>query len=440
MQLESTGIELKVEDYPPLQEEKGFRLRHMRWYICGLLFLATTINYIDRQVLGILAPDLQQSIGWSELDYGRIVIAFQLAYSVMMLISGRIIDKIGTKLGFAIAMAWWSIAAMGHALARSAFGFGVARFFLGVGEAPNFPTAIKTIAEWFPKSERAFATGIFNGGTNIGAILAPIAVPLIAEKWGWQWAFILTGVIGFLWLFLWLALYSHPETHPWLTRKERELIRDGVEPPPSEKIAWMKLLKYRQTWAVALGKLMTDPIWWFYLFWLPKFLYKNHDIRGTALIPFLTTVYIISDIGSMLGGYYSSALIKRGWTVNRARKTAMATFACLVPFVIYASQTKSAWTAVLLIGLATACHQAWSANIFTLTSDMFPRKAVGSVTGIAGFAGGVGGIMVAEFAGRVLQKNASYYLPMFIVAGVAYLCALLVIHLLVPKMKPAELD
>lgn len=421
-------------------EATGFKIRHLRWYICGLLFLATTINYIDRQVLGILAPDLQREIGWSELDYGRIVIAFQVSYAVMMLVSGRIIDRIGTKLGFSIAIIWWSIAAMGHALARSAFGFGVARFLLGVGEAANFPASIKTIAEWFPKSERALATGIFNGGTNIGAILAPILVPVIAAYYGWQGAFIITGAIGFLWLIAWWLLYDRPENHKRLHADELHLIQDGAGEDTGARIPLLKLLGYRQLWAVALGKLMTDPVWWFYLFWLPKFLFAEHGIRGTALIPYLTTVYIISDIGSIAGGYLSSMLIKRGWTVNRSRKTAMFSFAAIVPVVIIASQTRSAALAVVLVGIAAASHQAWSANIFTLASDMFPRRAIGTVIGFAGFAGGVGGILVAEFAGRVLQADPRFYLPMFIVAGVAYLAALGVIQLLSPKLEPAEID
>lgn len=421
-------------------EATGFKIRHLRWYICGLLFLATTINYIDRQVLGILAPDLQREIGWSELDYGRIVIAFQVSYAVMMLVSGRIIDRIGTKLGFSIAIIWWSIAAMGHALARSAFGFGVARFLLGVGEAANFPASIKTIAEWFPKSERALATGIFNGGTNIGAILAPIFVPVIAAYYGWQGAFIVTGAIGFLWLIAWWTLYDRPENHKRLHADELHLIQDGAGEDTGARIPLLKLLGYRQLWTVALGKLMTDPVWWFYLFWLPKFLFAEHGIRGTALIPYLTTVYIISDIGSIAGGYLSSMLIKRGWTVNRSRKTAMFSFAAIVPVVIIASQTRSAALAVVLVGIAAASHQAWSANIFTLASDMFPRRAIGTVIGFAGFAGGVGGILVAEFAGRVLQADPRFYLPMFIVAGVAYLAALGVIQLLSPKLEPAEID
>ena len=417
----------------------GTRVGRWRWAICALLFFCTTINYIDRQVLGILAPDLQKEIGWSELDYGRIVIAFQVSYAVMMLVWGGILDRIGTKLGLAIAVTWWSLAGMGTALANSAMGFAVARFMLGVGEAANFPASIKTVAEWFPKSERAFATGIFNSGTNIGAIVAPIAVPLLAAAWGWRAAFILTGAIGFVWLAAWLAYYYPVQKHPSLQPAERAYIRDGAEEAVGAKVPLTEVLRYRQLWAFALGKMLTDPVWWFYLFWLPKFLAAEHGIRGTALIPYLTTVYIISDVGSIVGGYLSSALIKRGWSVNAARKTALGAVAAIVPTVILASQTRSAWTAVLLIGLATACHQAWSANIFTIASDMFPRRAVGTVVGFGGFAGGVGGILIAEFAGRVLNRDPSYYLPMFIVGGTMYAIALGVVHLLAPRLEPAKL-
>jgi MFS transporter, ACS family, aldohexuronate transporter len=415
------------------------RIGRYRWVICALLFFATTINYIDRQVLGILAPDLQKEIGWSELDYSRIVIAFQVSYAVMMLVWGGILDRIGTKLGLGIAVAWWSLAAMGTALARSAMGFGFARFLLGVGEAANFPASIKTVAEWFPKSERAFATGIFNAGTNIGAIVAPIVVPLIAARWGWRPAFVLTGAIGFVWLIVWVAIYDPVDRHPRLEADERDYIRDGAGEPSVAKTPLSAVLGTRQLWAFALGKMLTDPVWWFYLFWLPKFLASEHGIRGTALIPYLTTVYLISDVGSIAGGYLSSAFIKAGWSVNRARKTAMGIVAAIVPTVIIASQTKSAWTAVLLIGLATACHQAWSANIFTLASDMFPRRAVGTVVGFGGFAGGVGGILIAEFAGRVLNRDPSYYLPMFVVGGTIYLVALAVVHLLAPRLEPARI-
>ena len=417
----------------------GARVGWFRWVICALLFFATTINYIDRQVLGILAPDLQKEIGWSELDYGRIVIAFQVSYAVMMLVWGRILDRIGTKLGLAIAVAWWSLAAMGTAAARSAMTFGFARFMLGVGEAANFPASIKTVAEWFPKSERALATGIFNSGTNIGAIVAPLTVPIIAQYWGWQAAFILTGLIGFVWLGAWWALYQTAAVHPRLKATERKFILDGLEEPLTTKTPLKEVFGYRQLWAFALGKLLTDPIWWFYLFWLPKFLATEHGIRGVALIPYLTTVYLIADAGSIFGGYLSSTLIKRGYSVNRARKTAMAIFAAIIPTVIIASQTKSAWTAVLLIGLATACHQGWSANIFTLASDMFPRRAVGTVVGFGGFMGGVGGILIAEFAGRVLNANPRYYLPMFVVAGTAYLVALAVVHALAPRLEPVRM-
>jgi len=421
--------------------ESGTRARigRYRWVICALLFFATTINYIDRQVLGILAPDLQKEIGWTELDYGRIVIAFQISYAVMMLVWGRILDRIGTKLGLGIAVLWWSIAAMGTAMARSAMGFGLARFFLGVGEAANFPASIKTVAEWFPKSERAFATGIFNAGTNIGAIVAPIVVPVLAKYYGWQAAFIWTGAIGFLWLGFWGMFYYPLAQHPKVEPAERAYIHDGAGEISLTKTPLRDVLGTRQLWTFALGKMLTDPIWWFYLFWLPKFLATEHGIRGTAIIPYLTTVYLISDVGSIFGGYLSSAMIKAGWSVNRARKTTFLTFAALVPTVIIASQTKSAWTAVLLIGLATACHQGWSANLYTIASDMFPRRAVGTVIGFGGFMGGIGGILIAEFAGRVLNANPSYYFPMFVVAGLAYLVALAVMHTLSPRLEPVRM-
>ena len=337
------------------------------------------------------------------------------------------------------AVCWWSLAGMGTALAHSAMTFGVARFLLGVGEAANFPASIKTVAEWFPKSERAFATGIFNSGTNIGAVVAPIAVPLIAATWGWRAAFVITGALGFVWLAAWWPLYRTAAAHPRLKEAERRYILDGADEPITIRTPLAAMFGFRQLCAFAVGKLLTDPVWWFYLFWLPKFLAQEHGIRGTALIPYLTTVYLIADVGSILGGYLSSKLIKLGWTVNRARKTTMGIFAAIVPSVIIASQTRSAWLAVGLIGIATACHQAWSANLFTLASDMFPRRAVGTVVGFGGFAGGIGGVLLAEFAGRVLQRDPSFYLPMFVIAGLIYLVALTVIHLLVPRLEPARL-
>ena len=416
------------------------KIKHLRWYICGLLFFITTINYIDRQVLSVLEPDyLKPQIGWSEIEYGRIVLVFQLAYAAMFLAFGRIMDWVGTKIGFAIAVVWWSLAAMAHALAGNAFGFGVARFMLGIGEAANFPGAVKTIAEWFPKSERALATGIFNAGTNVGAILAPIAALTLAENFGWRSAFIVTGALGFVWLAFWWFMYYRPEVHPRLASEELTHIQSGQEEVKLEKVSWFRLLGFRQTWAFAVGKLLTDPVWWFYLFWLPKFLSNNHGIKKFEMIKYLVVVYLIADVGSVGGGWLSSTLIKRGWSINAARKTTMLIFAASMPVVIFASQVKSAWTAILLIGFAAGAHQGISANLFTLTSDMFPRKAVGSVMGIGSCAGAIGGMLAAEFAGRVLNADPSFYTPMFVVAGTSYLVALAIIHLLVPKLEEAKI-
>jgi len=406
-----------------------------RWVICALLFFAATINYVDRQVLSILAPDLEHSIGWSEIDYSNIVLAFQIAYALMFLAAGSIIDRIGTRLGFALAIIWWSLAAMGHALANSAAAFGFWRFMLGVGEAGNFPASIKAIAEWFPKRERALATGIFNSGTNIGAVIAPIAVPLIAVRWGWQLAFIATGALGFFWLLFWLSLYRRPEEHKRLSRPELSYIRSD-SPEPLTKMPWFPLLRFRQTWAFALGKFMTDPIWWFYLFWLPKFLNSAHGVKTADMVPYLVTVYLLADIGSIAGGWLSSALLKRGWSVNVARKVTMLLCAlCVVP-VMAASQTHSLWLAVGLVSLAAGAHQGWSANLFTLSSDLFPRHAVGSVVGIGGFFGALGGMLIAKIAGYILEWYGTYT-PMFVLASMAYVTALGVIHLLTPRLKPS---
>jgi MFS transporter, ACS family, aldohexuronate transporter len=411
------------------------KIGHFRWVICALLFFAATINYVDRQVLSILAPDLQYSIGWSEIDYSNIVFAFQIAYALMFLAAGSIIDRIGTRFGFALAIIWWSLAAMGHALANSAAAFGFWRFMLGVGEAGNFPASIKAIAEWFPKRERALATGIFNSGTNIGAIIAPIVVPLIAVRWGWQTAFIATGALGFFWLFFWLSVYRRPEEHKRLSRPEFSYIRSD-SPESLTKTPWFPLLRLRQTWAFALGKFMTDPVWWFYLFWLPKFLNSAHGVKTADMIPYLVTVYLLADIGSVAGGWLSSALLKRGWSVNVARKTTMLLCAlCVVP-VMAASQTHSLWLAVGLVSLAAGAHQGWSANLFTLSSDLFPRRAVGSVVGIGGFFGSLGGMLLAKIAGYVLEWYGTYT-PMFVIASMAYLGALSVIHLLTPRLKPS---
>ena len=416
------------------------KFKHLRWYICGLLFFVTVVNYVDRQVLGVLAPELKDKLGWTESEYSQIVIWFQVAYGAMFIVWGGVIDRIGVKLSFTIAIVIWSLAGMGTAFVVTAAGFSVMRFILGAGEAANFPGALKTVAEWFPKRERALATGIFNAGTNVGAILAAPAALLLSEYYGWRSAFLFTGAVGLLWLIIWWIFYQSPEEHKRLSDEEFKLIRDGEQQEVKEKTPWLSLLGYRQLWAFGFGKMLTDPVWWFYLFWLPKFLGQNYGVKGPALIPYVTTVYLIADVGSVGGGWISGALIKRGWTVNWARKTAMGLFAFTIPVVILAYYSPNAWTAVLLIGFAAGAHQGWSANLFTLTTDMFPRKAVGSVVGIGSCAGAIGGTLLPLYAGKVLDANPSYYLPMFIIAGVAYIAAWVVIHLLAPKLEPARLE
>lgn len=417
-------------------ENTGKNVGTFRWRICALLFFATTINYVDRQVLGILAPQLQEDLGWTEIQYGYIVTAFQFAYAIGFLLMGNIMDKFGTRKGFSFAIVLWSLAAMLHSVARSAFGFGVARFGLGIGEAGNFPAAIKTVSEWFPKKERSLAIGIFNSGANIGAILAPLAVPFIALQFGWEWAFILTGALGFIWLVFWLKTYKKPEEHPDLSREELAYIQSDAQ-EKEEKIAWRKLFPYRQTWAFALAKFITDPIWWFYLYWLPKYLNTSHGLTLDKIGLPLIAIYIFSDLGSIGGGWLSSFLIKKGWSINAARKTTMLICALAVTPIFFASQTSNLWIAVGLISLATAAHQAWSANLFTLVSDMFPKQATGSVVGIGGMAGAIGGMIVATAAGYVLTVSGSY-MALFILASVSYLFALLVIQLLAPKLKPVH--
>ncbi len=418
----------------------GARIGRYRWMICALLFFATTINYIDRQVLGILATDenFKSQIGWNEAEYGYVNTAFQAAYAIGLLVVGSLMDRFGTRKGFSFAIVFWSVAAMGHALARSAFGFGVARFTLGLGEAGNFPAAIKTVAEWFPKKERALATGVFNSGSNVGAIVAPLVVPFIAVNYGWQWAFIITGALGFIWLAFWLAVYRKPEEHPKLSKSELAYIQsDPAE--PTTRIAWARLLPHRQTWAFALGKFLTDPVWWVYLFWLPKFLNTTYGLNITQIGLPLVVIYVVADVGSIGGGWLSSSLIKRGWSVNRARKSAMLLCALAVVPIMFASQASNLWVAVGLISIAAAAHQGWSANLFTMVSDMFPRRAVGSVVGIGGMAGAVAGMLIATTVGLILQYTGSY-VPIFIIAGCAYLVALLVIHSLVPRMESAGID
>jgi ACS family hexuronate transporter-like MFS transporter len=418
--------------------ESRARSGGFRWTICALLFFATTINYIDRQILGILAPELQRIIGWSESEYGYIVTAFQTAYAIGLFLFGRFIDKYGTRVGYLIAITVWSVASMAHAAARTAFGFGTARFALGLGESGNFPTAIKVVAEWFPKKERALATGIFNAGSNVGAVAAPAVVPWITVTLGWPAAFLLTGAIGFLWIFFWLLFYEVPEKKKSLSRAELDHILSDPEEHASGKVGWLELLRYRQTWAIVIGKFLTDPIWWFYLYWLGKFLNARFGLTLIKLGLPLVAVYALADLGSVGGGWASSALIKRGGTVNSSRKKVMLACALAVVPVMAADRVSGLWAAVLLVGLAAGAHQAWSANIFTFASDMFPKRSVGSVTGLGGMAGAIGGMLFSTLAGHILQWTGSY-LTLFVISGSAYLVAFGIIQILVPKLDPVRL-
>ena len=420
----------------PIQEK--MKIGHYRWLICALIFFATTINYVDRAVLGVLAPTLRTEIGWTDQEYGYISAAFTLAYAIGFLFAGWFIDKVGTRYGYAIYLTIWSLAAAAHALVRTTFGFGVARFALGIGESGNFPAAIKTVAEWFPKKERALATGIFNAGSNVGAIVAPLVVPWIALNWGWQEAFIFTGLAGLIWIAFWIPVYHRPAEHPKLSKEELAHIESDPPDPPA-KISWFKLLTFKQTWAFSIGKFLTDAIWWFYLFWFPLFMNDRFGVDLKTIGLPMIVVYVLADFGSVGGGWLSSALMKRNWTVNAARKTAMLVCAILILPVAIAPHVTGQWVAVILIGVAAAAHQGFSANIFTTSSDMFPRKAVGSVVGIGGFAGAIGGFFMNLGAGWLKQNTGSYEI-MFAIAGVVYLIALLIMHLLVPKLEPAIID
>ena len=415
-------------------------MTRQRWVICALLFFATTINYIDRQVIGILKPTLTAEFGWSETDYADLVFAFQAAYALGLLLVGRLIDKVGVKWGYALAVLVWSLFGMAHAAASSVATFAMARFGLGLGEAGNFPAAIRSTADWFPRQERAFATGLFNSGSNVGAIVTPLLVPVIVIDLalGWQGAFIITGALGFVWLLFWWAIYRDPDTNPRVNAAELAHIRQ--DPAESETpISWRALLRHRQTWAFTIGKFMTDPIWWFFLFWLPDFFGKNYGLDLKTFGPALIAVYLLADVGSIAGGWFSSRLIKRGWTVNRSRKTAMLVCALCVLPVSLAIYAENLIIAVGIIGLAAAAHQGWSANLFTLVSDIMPRRAVGSVVGIGGMAGAVGGMLMAKYAGYVLE-NVGSYTPIFLVIGSMYLVALAIIHLLLPRLEPVRLD
>jgi len=413
------------------------RAGYLRWVICALLLFGTTKNYMDRQVLGVLKTTLQHDLGWSEIDYGNLVFAFQAAYAVGLVAVGGLVDRIGTRLGYALAMIFWSLASMGHALGSSFTSFIVARSALGLGESGVFPASIKTVAEWFPKRERALATGIFNAGTNVGAIVTPLVAPRIADRWGWRWTFVITGALGFVWLIAWLLLYHKPEEHPSISKAELDYIRSDPQ-EPTVQIKWTRLIPHRQTWAFVVGKFMIDPVWWFYLFWVPDFLQRSYHLSLKGIGVPIMVIYVIADVGSVAGGWFSSWLIGRGKSTNLARKSAMLLCAICVAPVVFAYRIESMWGGVLLIGLAAAAHQGFSANLFTLTSDMFPAQAVGSVVGMGGMAGAFGGMLIAKIVGNRLQWTGSYMVP-FLIAGCAYWLALAAIQLLSPRLEPANI-
>lgn len=439
-----------------------------RWTICALLFFATTINYLDRQVLSLLAPDLSKEFNWSNTDYANITAVFQFSYAISMLFAGRFIDRLGTKKGFTWAIIIWSLAAIMHALAIevgdafsgifsalglvipvSILGFMLSRALLAIGESGNFPAAIKATAEYFPKKERSFATGIFNSGANVGAILAPLTVPWIAFHWGWQTAFILVGAIGFLWLIFWMVFYNKPDQQKRLSKAELDYIHSDTEEAVAvteqkEKVAWFKLLGYKQTWAFVFGKFMTDGVWWFFLFWLPKYLEAQYGMVKTEIMLPLAVLYSMTMFGSIGGGWFPTYFIKKGYNAYDGRMKAMLIIA-LFPLIVLAAQPLgyiSFWIPVILIGIGASAHQAWSANIFTTVSDMFPKKAVGSVVGIGGMAGGLGGVLISKSGGalfdhyKALGHIQTGYTIMFAVCAVAYLIAWLVMKSLVPKYKP----
>lgn len=423
------------------EQESGFsspRLGHVRWTICAMLFFATSINYMDRQVIALLAPTLQHTIGLTEINYGYIVDAFQAAYAIGLLLAGRLVDKIGTRIGYMLIMGIWSLSAMGHALANTALEFGIARFCLGLGESGNFPAAIKTVAEWFPQSERSLATGIFNSGANVGAILAPLIVPWVTFHFGWRAAFLTTGIFSALWILWWWKNYRKPADHPTLTGAELRHIYKEAAAQMGPSTPWIRLLGYRQTWAFSIAKFLTDPIWWFYLFWLPKYFSARFHLDLSHLGLPLILIYNMSAVGSIGGGWLPAPFRKLGFSAAGARLGAMLFCACLVVPVFTIGHLHSEYAAIALLGIAAGAHQGWSANLFTTVSDMFPRTAVGSVTGIGSMAGATGGFLIAFYAGHVLQRTHSYS-SLFVIASSVYLLALLLVTLLAPNLRKVDI-
>jgi len=426
---------------PPAEAGRGAgvpeaRIGRYRWVVVALLFTAMVFNYVDRQTISFLKGDLSKEFGWDETNYADLVFWFQATYALSYLAFGRIVDRIGARWGFGLAYLIWQAAHLSHALARSLGGFIGARLFLGVGEGGAFPGGIKAMAQWFPKKERAFATGLFNAGTNIGAIVTPLVIPAVTLAWGWRAAFLVTGAVGLLWLPIWLLVYRTPREHGRVSAAELAHIESDPADPVG-KVPWSVLLRKRETWAYAIGKFLIDPVWWMWLFWLPDFFGKRYHLDLKTFGPPVVAVYLLSDLGSVGGGWLSSRFIKMGWTINRARKTTMLICALLALPVAFAAHASNLWLAVGIIGVATAAHQGFSANLYTLPGDVFPRSAVGSVVGIGGMIGAVGGMVMAKYAGYVLDK-IGVYTPIFVVAASVYLLALLAIHLLSPKLEPVE--
>jgi ACS family hexuronate transporter-like MFS transporter len=416
-------------------------VKRYRWMICSLLFLATTVNYIDRQVLALIKGTLDSELGWTNAEYGAANSWFQGAYAISLFVFGWFVDRFGVKIGYAVSIAAWSLAAAGHSFVGSAQGFKIARAALGLGEGGNFPSSIKAVAHWFPKRERAYATALFNSGANVGAIVAPAIIPPIAAAWGWRAAFVFMGIVGLLWLALWLPFYDDPEKAKRLSPEELAHIRSdaAANEAGERRIGWGMLLRYRQAWSFIVGKLMTDPVWWFFLTWLPDYFKKKWGLDIKSSWVHLVTIYAIITVLSIIGGWGTGTLARRGWSVTRARKTGMLISACCVLPIFFATSV-GPWTAVLLIGIAGAAHQAWSANLFTTTSDMFPKRAVASLVGVGGMAGSLGGIMFPLFAGRLLDRlGAGGYTVLFGICGSAYLVAFALNHLLAPRFEPIEI-
>ena len=412
---------------------------NLRWYICGLLFFATTVCYIDRQILGFLKPVIAKDLGWSESDYGWVVFGFMLAYAIMNPVSGRVIDWLGTRTGYALAATVWGLASMSHAFARNALEFGLARFALGIGEAANFPAAVKAVADWFPRRERALATGIFNSGTNAGTMLGATIAPFVAWHFGWRWTFIVTGSLDIVWIAAWLLVFRQPREHSLLSEAEHALIESDREPAQTGKVRYARLIEQRQTWGFVIAKFLTDPVWWFYLYWVPGYLNAAFHLDLSHLGPPVIVIYAASTVGSVFGGWMSGSLLKRGWAVTPARKTVMLVCAlAVVPVVFVQYAHGQLWIAVTLLCLATAAHQGWSSNLFTVPSDVFPRSAVGSVVGLGQMGGALGGVLVAPAVGYWLRFSHSAYGPVFFVLGFMYLLAMAILHLLVPKLEPVS--